>query len=273
MIEKLNKDTISLNENQTNNNEGPARNAHASVAGGNEGIEKKVVPTGIMFLLAVLVVIAVGVTSRQWIQNLKLPFLIPESERTTVTDLPTGGNLGDLVALQGKDTDNDGLSDYDELYLYNTSPYLEDSDSDSYSDFDEIQNGHDPNCPTGSICQAQGAPANLITGGVNFEDFANLSTEQLRTLLISQGMSESEVEQFDDETLRSTFQQVLEEAQQPDYFANLLTNTQIDLTPDQIRQMLITQGMAEEEVAQFSNDDLLLIWQQAMAQAQAAAGQ
>ena len=39
-----------------------------------------------------------------------------------------------LDSLRNQDTDQDGLSDYDELYAYNTSPYLEDSDSDGILD-------------------------------------------------------------------------------------------------------------------------------------------
>src|SRR3989344_3458461 len=48
--------------------------------------------------------------------------------------------------LSVKDTDGDGLNDYDELYIYKTSPYLEDSDSDGVSDSAEIQKGTNPNC-------------------------------------------------------------------------------------------------------------------------------
>lgn len=58
------------------------------------------------------------------------------------------------VDLQKQDTDQDGLSDYDELYFYNTSPYIEDTDSDGISDKSEIDAGQDPNCPTGQNCFA-----------------------------------------------------------------------------------------------------------------------
>lgn len=39
-----------------------------------------------------------------------------------------------------KDTDADGLSDYDEYYVYNTSPFSCDTDLDGLSDYDEINN-------------------------------------------------------------------------------------------------------------------------------------
>ncbi len=58
-----------------------------------------------------------------------------------------------IEALKTKDTDHDGISDYDELYIYRTSPFLEDSDSDGIPDLVEIQNGTDPNCPQGKTCR------------------------------------------------------------------------------------------------------------------------
>lgn len=58
--------------------------------------------------------------------------------------------------LKTKDSDKDGLSDWDELYTYNTSAYLEDSDSDGFTDKQEIDNNKDPNCPTGRDCSQIG---------------------------------------------------------------------------------------------------------------------
>jgi len=55
-------------------------------------------------------------------------------------------------ALKQKDTDGDGLSDYDELYTYHTSPYIKDTDSDNIPDGEEIKNGTDPICPEGRNC-------------------------------------------------------------------------------------------------------------------------
>ena len=64
-----------------------------------------------------------------------------------------GRNEVDINAyLDPLDSDSDGLSDYDEINIYHTSPYLPDSDSDGISDYDEIMAGTDPNCPTGKVC-------------------------------------------------------------------------------------------------------------------------
>lgn len=61
-------------------------------------------------------------------------------------------DLQEILKLQNQDTDNDGLSDYDEINIYKTSPYLEDTDSDGYSDKQEINDKENPNCPRGQDC-------------------------------------------------------------------------------------------------------------------------
>ena len=55
--------------------------------------------------------------------------------------------------LRESDTDTDGLNDYDELYVFRTSPFLEDSDSDGYNDGAEVASESDPNCPVGKTCR------------------------------------------------------------------------------------------------------------------------
>ena len=55
--------------------------------------------------------------------------------------------------LRRSDTDNDGLNDYDELYVFRTSPFLNDSDSDGINDGKEVAENTDPNCPQGKTCR------------------------------------------------------------------------------------------------------------------------
>ena len=47
--------------------------------------------------------------------------------------------------LKTMDSDNDGLSDYDETYIYKTNPNLADTDSDGYTDGTEVLYNYDPN--------------------------------------------------------------------------------------------------------------------------------
>lgn len=57
--------------------------------------------------------------------------------------------IKDSVCVDGSDpfvadTDHDGLSDYDEMYVYNTNPVVADTDGDNDSDSEEISNGTNP---------------------------------------------------------------------------------------------------------------------------------
>ena len=64
-------------------------------------------------------------------------------------------NLKDQVntvdALRYRDTDYDGLTDFDELYVYDTSPYLYDTFSYGLSDKEVVARGL-PLCPKGQDC-------------------------------------------------------------------------------------------------------------------------
>lgn len=69
---------------------------------------------------------------------------------TTTPESATGSPSGLTIPftddqLKKMDSDNDGLSDYDEIYIYHTDPHNPDSDGDGYSDGHEVQHGYDPN--------------------------------------------------------------------------------------------------------------------------------
>lgn len=54
------------------------------------------------------------------------------------------------------DTDNDNLSDRDELRTYKTDPLNADSDGDTYTDGDEVRNGYNPK-GSGMLFEVPGA--------------------------------------------------------------------------------------------------------------------
>jgi hypothetical protein len=52
-----------------------------------------------------------------------------------------------VAASSSLDSDNDGLTDYEEKQIYKTDPFNPDTDGDGYSDGREVKNGYDPNNP------------------------------------------------------------------------------------------------------------------------------
>lgn len=142
------------------------------------------------------------------------------------------------TSLRSKDTDGDNLSDWDELYFYRTSPYLEDSDSDGFSDGDEVDSGNDPNCPIGRDCSGFNAVDDLnnsesqktnngILGnsliGVGQEQDINKLLESilsgggeasaLRQMLLDSGFSQDILGQISDEDLLNAYQETLKQQQ------------------------------------------------------------
>ena len=102
--------------------------------------------------LAVFAVLIVVLWVAQLRNNIYGPFNRPVGQNQAALETPNSDEV-----LKTKDTDGDGLSDYDELNLYRTSPYLADTDSDGYKDSEEIKNNADPNCPAGRDC-GSGSP-------------------------------------------------------------------------------------------------------------------
>ena len=208
-----------------------------------------------------------------------------------------------LEDLRDKDTDKDELSDYDELYQYRTSPYITDSDSDGLGDYLEISQGTDPNCPQGQDCgRAVNSNANA-QGNTNafFQDIQpeidlnNLTADEIRDLLRNNGASESDLSQIDDASLMQTYQEVLAEqggavstntntnstAANTNSAAlniNSLSNSDqqtIDtvtyeqlknLTPAEIRQLLIETGVSEDTLNAVDDTTLQSIYRDALEQ-------
>lgn len=148
-------------------------------------------------------------------------------------------------ALRERDTDQDGLVDYDELYVWNTSPYLADTDSDGFDDKTEALSGNDPNCPSGRDCarapttasgaqpgsaDASGVPVVLPDdlmpkqdqvidlfsgqGDMNalLQTLTELPPDQVRKLLLDNGVPKEVLDNLDDETVMSLYRDALKEA-------------------------------------------------------------
>ncbi len=179
-----------------------------------------------MAFFAVLVIILWSV---QFKKSISQPFVYKGNKEADISQGSSVSDLNSEELLKTKDTDSDGLFDWDELNLYRTSPYLEDSDSDGFSDKEEIDSGNDPNCPRGRDCYSSG----LVNGEKNTEneskDIENtidnnlLLGDLLEQLNISQ---EQEVNQSQVQELEKIF------------------GGQADAAA--LRQMLVESGMSEE---------------------------
>jgi hypothetical protein len=149
--------------------------------------------------------------------------------------------------------------DYDELYVYKTSPYLSDSDSDGFDDNTEILSNHNPNCPEGKDCNvsiastvedsAQDSSNDILSGLLGMDSssisdlsfdsvdeitnyFSQMSVDQVRSLLISQGIPKATVDQMSDQEVTDLLQSALTEAESSGEFDSLITSTQTETSTE-----------------------------------------
>lgn len=164
----------------------------------------------------------------------------------------------EMEKLRKEDTDEDELNDYDELYVYRTSPYIADSDSDGVDDKAEILNGEDPNCAPSMPCGAasdtvnpttlkgtfvdaaasgvaasvaQGAPETIAPDALNIaEVLAQMTSDEIRQLLIDSGGDAAAVNALTDEELRTALSEALQSIQLQQAGADATAATGTDTT-------------------------------------------
>jgi len=168
--------------------------------------------------------------------------------------------------LKERDTDGDGITDYDELYVFKTSPYLTDTDSDGFNDKEEIFSNYDPNCPRGTECNGllgidseadtSTDPSELLdsvspgsnsinemfgnTSGVKLETeediqsyFKSLTTDQIRQALLDQGLSQEQVDSVSDEEIRKLFDNAVDNAVEGGEFETVLNQEISEVVPSE----------------------------------------
>jgi len=184
--------------------------------------------------VAVLGVLAVAVVitwMAQFKKSINGPFSYNPTETTKSTTTCEGPECQE--SLKTKDTDGDGLTDWDELNIYGTSPYLEDSDSDGIPDKEEIEAGADPNCPAGRDCSA--------LADISSESSEEASSTELDLNLGSTG-----------EELTSDQEKILQD----------ILAGQVDASA--LREMLLESGMDQETLNQISDEDLLASYKEVL---------
>jgi len=166
-------------------------------------------------------------------QSIKLTFNTTGAKTSTAAD----DSSLDEAKLRVKDTDEDGLLDWDELNVYGTSPYLADTDSDGVSDRDEINQGSDPNCPVGRNCG--------LTPSSTSDEKEPTTLEDL--------ISGSAVQDVSPED-QSAFLQELQSQGPP--------------TADEIRDLLIQGGVSSDQLVGVTDEDLLNLFDEVLLQQQ-----
>lgn len=213
---------------------------------------------------------------------IKLPFTDTSSINTGTGEQNVNNSTiegFEIEALKNKDTDGDDLSDYDEVYIYKTSPYLKDTDSDSYDDKTEVTTGNDPLCPKGQIC---GPQINKFSGDT--PTTPNQPTaEQIRQFLKTNGATDESLAKYDDAALLKLYKEVAGSeslpaiTNQPNNNSNSSTTnaTTLQLTQEQkdailklsgteLRQLLIKSGADAAMLDKFDDDTVKSIVKQTL---------
>jgi len=238
--------------------------------------------------------------------SVPIPFS-PESTKVTVQEKETlDVTEQDPEELKKQDTDEDGLSDYDELNVYGTSVYLADTDSDGDDDFTEIKNHEDPTCPKGKTCFSSDKADELdqdqtlnnemtdsnSVSGLSEEDYV-FSADELRSFLLSSDdISPEQVQAISDQELLGFYETMLEEnpevaekiaaykqsqkMEQPGVKENeSLDNSEVDIpdelenmSVDEVRQLLVEQGGFDwQTINQLDDESIMQIYYEALEKA------
>lgn len=176
---------------------------------------------------------------------------------------------------QLKDTDKDGLSDYDEKYVYGTSPYLSDTDSDGVSDYEEILAGQAPLCAGGTCQENLNESVNSTSISTDLLDSgpsALISLEELKSNLIEAGYPAEEVNKLSEADLNLIYAEVEKAVSDENYVykdldINLDTEDKVTLSAeeleqlqnlsiDEIKNLLIQGGATTEQLESVSDEEL-----------------
>jgi hypothetical protein len=147
---------------------------------------------------------------------------------------------------QEMDTDQDGISDYEEFYTHQTSPYLWDSDGDSFSDLEEIEAGSNPLNSSLTPYRKASSEKDSLTEeekGLIWEPSLpeNISVEEIRSLLLRLGIDEEVVENINDKELENLYNKTKEETGINPQI--LLNPTLLEVDTEFLRQSLIEEGV------------------------------
>lgn len=210
-----------------------------------------------VFTISVLALFLVG-----WQAQARLKLIIPTIGSATTGIREEAISILDAEdqQLREQDSDQDGLTDYQELRVYGSSPFIADSDSDGISDADEIRNQSDPNCPEGTNCQSSIFFEPIDSGSIQFNPEIERivsSPSEIRRLLKQGGADPSVVDRLDDQSLQALAKESL------DLFQERSSQENLDLiqTLDEgaLRELLLGLGISQSELDELEEEDLQLL--------------
>jgi hypothetical protein len=200
--------------------------------------------------------------------NIKNSLITPEVEIEDKASVIEGLN-------RIKDTDGDGLPDYDELNLYNTSPYLEDTDLDGVSDYDEVILGLDGKC-IGANCEMTVEIPKSESEFMAFLkglDFENLDFNEFKNILLATGYEKESVDLLTEQEFNQMKQMLApasslnsessQEQKLTDGELKQIENLK-NLSIQEIKDLMIQGGATNEQLSQFSDDELKQLYLQTL---------
>lgn len=242
----------------------------------NEPEKERRIKIGVTILVVLCVVAVLGIIW-QYPKYLRAPFA-RYGQDIGLWKSQIEEDAEKIAAMKAADTDDDGLTDYDETYLYGTSSYLADSDSDGFSDKEEISSGNDPNCAAGKICpkitEEGVAKAEPTVAPPVEEELGGLlagtaTAEEVRDALRQAGVDDATLNKLDDKTLLELYNETLSEAGGATAGGNTNTNSVLptnvnvnEMTPAELRELLRQAGVGESTLNSVDDATLMKIFEE-----------
>ena len=228
----------------------------------------------LVFFVVGLLALGIGVWySRNTIRE---PFLVSYEDNVEQNTEDNNQALEDFAKLlteRQKDTDGDGLTDYQEINIYKTSAYLVDSDSDRISDKDEIIRGTNPNCTEGEDCSFVYTP----DVGIDAEDLIPIgdgfvSPEYIasaKVILLQHGYTEADVTTMTNEETVEIYNAMLNDPNSSLNQGQQFVAGGVGVA--ELRALLLDNGVPEDVLQQISDEDLLNVYAQVLTESGAQA--
>lgn len=165
-----------------------------------------------------------------------------------------------ITALKTKDTDHDGLSDYDELFYYKSSPYLFSTAGDGVSDGTKVAKGENPSCAENTTCNP------TPTVNVNTDTNSTLTPDFLRSALKAAGVAQSTLDNTNDADLLAIYTRVVGQTSKSNTNTNVVPNVTVSdlqkLSGNDIRSLLEANGISATTLSTVDDTTLQQIFQQ-----------